>query len=169
VHNLDEWTIVGCFGRPHGIKGFITVHAFTEPRDNILSYKDWHIQTNQQLQVIKPLEITANDKHIIVKVDGYPEREDVAMLTNHNIMIKSSQLAKLPTGEYYWSQLIGMNVINQQMQLLGVVEEIIPTGSNDVLVVQGDKRHLIPYLPDDFVLKVDLSNNKIHVDWDADF
>ena len=131
MHNLSEWTVVGCFGRPHGIKSFITVHSYTNPRDNILSYKDWHIQLDNNLQCVNPTEIITREKCIITRVDGYDTRETVAALTNHNIMIHSSQLPKLPGGEYYWSQLIGLKVINQQLQELGVIEDILATGSNE--------------------------------------
>ena len=92
----------------------------------------------------------------------------MAALTNQNIMVKSSQLPILPDGEYYWHQLLNLKVINQDQKHLGVVTEIIPTGSNDVLVVRGDKQYLIPYLPEHFIMKIDLANNEIHVEWDLD-
>ena len=49
----EDWVIVGRFGRPHGIKGFVSVYSFTEPNDNILSYSDWHVFLNSQWQAIK--------------------------------------------------------------------------------------------------------------------
>ena len=108
--NFDEWTVIGCFGRPHGVKGYITVHSFTQQRDDILSYDDWHIQKDNQLQIIKPLDSIARDKYIITTVDKYDTREEVAALTNQNIMVKSSQLPILPDGEYYWHQLLNLKV-----------------------------------------------------------
>ena len=53
VDNSTDWVVVGRFGRAHGIKGFITVHSFTEPRDNILRYTDWHVYINKQWQPLK--------------------------------------------------------------------------------------------------------------------
>jgi 16S rRNA processing protein RimM len=62
-----------------------------------------------------------------------------------------------------------MKVINQQGQIFGQVVEVMPTGSNDVLVVQGEKRHLIPYLPGQFIIEINDESQTITVDWDMDF
>jgi len=169
VNNQENWIVIGRFGRPHGIKGFITVHSFSEPRDNILKYTHWHVHLNGQWQPIKLLCVEAHQKALIAQIEGYPERESVARLTNVDIAIEKEQLAPLQPGEYYWHQLIGMKVINQQGESFGTVTEILPTGANDVLVVQGEKRYLIPYLPGQFVIDVNDSLKTIVVDWDMDF
>lgn len=169
MSNQDNWIVVGRFGRPHGVKGFVTVHSFTEPRDNILRYDDWHAFINNKWQPIKLLNAEVQSKSIIAQIEGYPEREIVARLTNVEIAVHHAQLEELEAGEYYWHQLIGMNVINSKGDAFGKVTEIIPTGSNDVLVVQGVKRYLIPYLPGQFVLDVDSKQQLITVDWDVDF
>lgn len=169
MRNLDNWIVVGRFGRPHGVKGFVTVHSFTEPRDNILQYEDWYICLNNQWQAIKLSDVELLNKSIIAKVDGYPEREMVAQLTNVDIGIPQEKLEHLQSGEYYWHQLIGLNVVNLSGEDLGQVAELMATGSNDVLVVTGKKRCLIPYLPERYVLDINLDQQKITVDWDADF
>lgn len=169
MDNQAKWIVIGRFGRPHGIKGFVTVHSFTDPRDNVLRYSDWHVFMNNKWQPIKLLSAEVQDKSIIAQVEGYPERELVARLTNVEIAVQQEQLAELKPGEYYWHQLIGMNVINPKGESFGTVTEIIPTGANDVLVVEGEKRHLIPYLPDQFILNIDSSKRLITVDWDMDF
>lgn len=165
----SAWVVIGRFGRPHGIKGLVTVHSFTEPRDNIFRYHDWHIFINQAWQPIKLLHLDMNNKSILAQVDGYQEREDVARLTNIDIAINRNQLPELKQGEYYWHQLVGMQVVNQEGVAMGTVVEIMPTGANDVLVVMGEKRHLIPYLQGRHVLHVDDTHRIITVDWDTDF
>lgn len=169
MNSNDDWVVIGRFGRSHGIKGFISVVSFTEPRDNITNYVNWHAYINQEWQPLKLLHTEINHKFILVQVDGFAEREDVANLTNVNIAIQRTQLPALEAGEYYWEQLIGMEVINLQNILLGNVTEIMPTGSNDVLVVVGEKRHLIPYLLERNIIKIDESQRMITVDWDRDF
>lgn len=165
----EDWIIVGRFGRPHGIKGFVTVHSFTDPFDNILSYIDWHAHYNNCWQPVKLLSAQIHNKFIIAQIEGFSERESVAQFNNIDIAIQRAQLAPLQTGEYYWHQLIDMKVINQKGEDFGKVIEVMPTGSNDVLVVQGDKRHLIPYLPGQFIIKIDDHTRTITVDWDMDF
>lgn len=165
----EDWIIVGRFGRPHGVKGLVTVNSFTEPRDNILSYSDWFACINNCWQPIKVLSAQIHNKTIVAQIEGFPERELVAQLTNIEIAIHKDQLAPLAPGEYYWHQLVGMKVINQQGLSFGEVVEVMPTGSNDVLVVKGEKRHLIPYLPGQFVTHIDSTTRTITVDWDMDF
>lgn len=169
MSNQANWVVVGRFGRPHGVKGFITIQSFTEPRDNILRYTDWHVLLNNTWTPIKILSVEVHNKAIIAKVEGYPERELVACLTNVEIVVDKEQLAALEPGEYYWHQLVGMRVVNQKGDSFGIVTEIMPTGSNDVLVVQGEKRHLIPYLPDQFIIEINDGQKVITVDWDLDF
>ena len=169
MNNQANWVVLGRFGRPHGIKGFVTVHSFTEPRDNILRYTDWHAFLNNQWQPVKLLCIEVHNKTIIAQIEGYPDRELVSRLTNIEIAVQKEQLAELEPGEYYWHQLVGMKVINQQGIPFGVVTEVMPTGSNDVLVVQGEKRHLIPYLPGQFIMDINDTEKVITVDWDVDF
>lgn len=169
MNTNSDWVLVGRFGRPHGIKGLITIISFTEPRDNILRYTEWYAHIHQQWQPLKLLHLEMNNKFILAEVEGYLEREEVARLTNIDIAIKREQLPTLQQGEYYWHQLIGMQVVTQQGVALGKVIEIMPTGSNDVLVVEGDKRHLIPYLMDRCILEINDSQREITVDWDVDF
>jgi 16S rRNA processing protein RimM len=169
VNTVSDWIVIGRFGRPHGIKGFITVHSFTEPRDNILRYTDWHAYVNKQWQTLNLVRVEMNEKFILAQVEGYQEREQVAALSNIEIAVTRDQLLPLQEGEYYWHDLIGMKVVSQQGILLGTVKEIMPTGTNDVLVVAGDKRHLIPYLPGQFILDINSDQRLITVDWDVDF
>ena len=169
MSNQANWVVIGRFGRPHGIKGFVTVHSFTEPRDNILRYTDWHVFLNNTWQSVKVLSIEVHNKAIIAQIQGYPERELVTRLTNAEIAVQKEQLAELEPGEYYWHQLIGMKVVNSKGEPFGAVVEVMPTGANDVLVVQGEKRYLIPYLPGHFVIEINDSQQLITVDWDLDF
>lgn len=169
MDEVVDWVIIGRFGKVHGIKGLITVISFAEPRDNILNYTHWHARINHQWQPLDITHVDVTNKHILVQIKGFSEREQVASLTNIDIGIRKEQLPDLATGEYYWHQLCGMQVVNQQGDTLGTVLEILPTGANDVLVVEGDKRHLIPYLPGRYVISVDPGKGQIVVDWDPDF
>ncbi len=170
--NLDtntDWLVIGRFGRPHGIKGFITVVSFTEPRENILNYTHWHVGSNNQWQPLNVLQTKVNNKFILAQVEGYAEREQVARLTNVEIAVKREQLQALKPDEYYWHELMDMSVVTKQGRVLGVVSEIMATGSNDVLVVLGEGRYLIPFLPEDVILEIDSRKRLITVDWDPDF
>lgn len=169
MNKSPDWVVIGRFGRTHGIKGNIIVHSFTEPHDNIKQYAPWFAFINRQWQPIKLIHIDVKAKHIIAQVEGYETLEQVAALTNVDIAIERERLAALPADEYYWHELIGMKVVNKAGENFGEVSAILPTGSNDVLVVQGEKRHLIPYLLEQFVVEIDRDKRLITVDWDIDF
>lgn len=164
-----DWVIIGKFGRPYGIKGLVTVVSFTEPRENIINYTDWQAYVHGIITPLTLVEVKITNKYILTKVEGYINREDVAQLTNIEIAIEPHKLALLKNGEYYWHELIGMQVFNLQKNPLGVVTEILPTGANDILVVMGDKRRLIPYIPNKFVQEINKIEGSITVDWSIDF
>lgn len=105
---------------------------------------------------------------IVVKVPGCETREQAKQYTNQEIYISTDQLEQLESDEYYWSDLIGLKVINKEGITLGVIDSILATGANDVIIVKGEHEHLIPYIKDS-VLDIDLSNKQVTVDWDPDF
>lgn len=163
---MKDWVCIGKFGRVHGVNGHIKIYSFTDPMDNFILYEPKYACIENQWQKINFEDVIVKNKFILAKVKNYNSREEIAKLVNVDIAIKDEQLPKL-TNEYYWHQLIGLKVVNQENTLLGTVSEIMPTGSNDVLVVTGsNKRHLIPYRPE-VIIKID--NNEIVVDWDSEF
>lgn len=169
MNKLTDWVIVGRFGRTHGIKGNVVVNSFTEPHDNITRYREVFCYLDHQWQPIKWLNIEVKNKNIIAQVKGFETTELAAALTNADIAIAREDLANLPDGEYYWHELIGMTVTNLQGIQLGKISAILPTGSNDVLVIEGEKRHLVPYLLNQFVMQIDREQQQMTVDWDVDF
>lgn len=165
----EHLIVIGRFGRPHGVKGLISVQSFTDPKDNILSYSNWQVHIDNQWQPLNVLRIEVHNKAILVLIENFENREIAARLTNAEIAVCRDQLPELADGAFYWHELIGMNVINAEGIAFGSVIEVMPTGANDVLIVQGAKRHLIPYVPGRFILEISKENNRITVDWDVDF
>ena len=169
MDNDTDWIVIGRFGRPQGLKGFVRVISFTEPQHNIVSYAPWYIKPHGALQPLKLLAVETHNKFILAQVEGYSQREEVALLTNTDIVIQRTKLPILIPGEYYWHELIGMKVETKEGLLLGDVVEMLSTGSNDVLVVVGEKRHLIPYIVDEFIMQINDEDRVITADWDPDF
>ncbi len=161
--------IVGKLVGIYGIKGWIKVISYTDPLENILSYKPWLLNDKGHWREIVLLQGKRHGKGLIVQLAGYETPETARLLLGMEIAINRSQLPTLPPGEYYWMDLEGMTVINQANITLGQVTEVLATGANDVLVIQGEKRHLVPFLKDQTILAVDMENKLISVEWDADF
>jgi 16S rRNA processing protein RimM len=166
---LSSIVVVGRMGSPHGVKGWAHIQSFTEPTGNLLGYKTWYLKLSGKWCVVIQ-EARLQGGSIVARLQGYDSREAVAKLVNTEIGVDKSEFPRLVAGEYYWSELIGLKVLTTTDVLLGTVESLLETGSNDVLVVQGDKKqHLIPYIPDEYVLRVDLTAGIIEVAWDPEF
>lgn len=166
MNKESDWVILGRLGRPQGLKGFIRVISFTEPESNILDYLPWHIQKKDHWIPLQVDNFQVQNKTILVKIEDYTEREAVAELTNCNIGVLREQLPNLLAGEFYWHELQNMTVQNKEGIVLGQVTQIMPTGTHEVLVIEGKKHHLIPYVPEIYILEVDPVQRQIIVDWD---
>jgi 16S rRNA processing protein RimM len=115
-------------------------------------------------------------KGVVACLEGINDREQAQMLTNCDIGILAEQMPTLAQGEFYWRDLIGCEVLNLKGYNMGCVEQILETGSNDVLMVKanandafGKTERMIPFLPQQFICEVKLSEKHIVVDWDPDF
>lgn len=158
--------IVGVFG----VRGWCKVFSHSRPREQILSYTQWYIGQDKNRQVVTLQEGKVHGEAIIVKLDGIDDRDQAAALKGSNIWITPSQLERLESDEYYWRQLIGLEVIDQAGVLLGKVDGLIETGANDVLLVKaGKQEHLIPFIMDQVVTKIDIETGQMSVDWDIDY
>lgn len=177
-----------------GVRGWLKVFSDTKPRENIVQYKNWMIgkpgreaaAAGLDWREVKLLEGKRHGKNVIVRLDGVDTREQAADLVGYQIAVSKSQLPDLPKGEYYWSDLIGLEVVNTAGVTLGAVQRLMETGANDVLVVdrQGQATAdleadseansaaaeiLIPWVLDHFVVEVDVAARRILVDWEEDY
>ncbi len=166
TENADDYITVGKIGASYGVKGWVKIHSFTEPVTNIIEYSPWYLKEGQDWKLTQIVDGRAHGKGLIAKFTGYDSPEQAAALTGKVIAIKRLQLPSLEKNEFYWSDLEGLTVINQDEKTLGTVAYILETGANDVLVVKSDKEHAIPYLPGSVVLSVDLVKREIRVQWD---
>ena len=160
---------IGRFGAPYGVKGWVKVHSFTDPIDNIFTYQPWLAKLGKKWQEIKLTDFRKHNKGLIVAIAGCDNRDTTVLYRNATIAVKRAQLPSLNTGEYYWTDLKDLMVHTVTGDELGKVNYIFATGANDVLVVKGKREYLIPYLQDSVIKTIDLQSGKIIVDWDANF
>ncbi len=152
----------------HGVRGWVKVHSYTRDHLDILEYDHWRLRLTGAWREIEVQEGRPQGRGIVVHLKGVDDRDQAATLVGADIAIPRAQLPRLKKGEYYWSQLEGLRVTNLQGVELGRVSHLFETGSNDVLVVVGEREYLIPYLPD-VVRNIDLDAGTVQVDWDTDF
>ncbi|SFV86287.1 16S rRNA processing protein RimM [hydrothermal vent metagenome] len=144
------------------------IFSHTNPRENILTYKPWHIEVSEQWQTLEFTNGRVQGKTIVAKIKEIDNREQARDLIGTDIYIEKSQLPKLDGGKHYWKDLIGLEVIGKTGFAFGKVENLMDTGSNHVIVVRGEKEYWIPYV-EPFLIETNLKEQKITVDWDENF
>lgn len=170
-----DYLVIGKLGAAHGIRGWLKLHSYTEPPENILSYRSLAIDSDQGLQQIEILESQKQGNGFIARIKACDDRDATRFYTGRELFLKKEALPALEQNEYYWHQLEGLRVISTGGDDLGVVDHLLATGANDVLVVRPDaqsidqEERLIPYVREKFVRKVDLTQQEIVVDWDKDY
>lgn len=164
----SDLIIVGRLGAPYGLKGWQRLHSFTDPVDNILGYRDHLLwQVNQNWQALAVEAIKADEKGYLIKLKSIDSPETAKLYSNVPLAIAREHLPKLKSDEFYCSDLIGLNVIDQNGRDLGKIADIMATGNNDVLViVKENKRQLVPYLSS-VIAQVDLQKGQVKVNWEG--
>jgi len=171
----SQETVIGQITSVFGVKGWLKVYSYTDPKDGILEYRHWTLVHNGHRMAAKLEEGRRQGQGIVVRLKGVDDREAARPYSGADITVPTAELPKLPAGEYYWHQLEGLTVFTINSECLGKVDHLIETGSNDVLVVCAtdasidQRERLIPYLPDQAVSIVSLGEGSITVDWDPEF
>lgn len=167
--------VLGKIVSVHGVRGAVKVYSHTDPLDNVLDYAEWSLNRGSEQRTVSVLGGRVQGRVLVVNLKGIDDRNKAEELVDFEISIASDALPELEDGDFYWHQLEGLQVVNQEGQLLGKVDHLLETGSNDVMVVKpcagsvDQRERLLPYLPGQFVIKVDLETQVMQVDWDAEF
>jgi 16S rRNA processing protein RimM len=156
--------IVGLFG----VKGWVKVHSYTEPRQALLDYRDWLLGREGAWRRFELVEGRQHGKGIVARLQGIEDRDAAAELLGSDIGVDRDTLPEAEEGHYYWADLEGLTVLHKDGTELGTVAYLMATGANDVLVVDGPVERLIPFVPGTVILDVDLADGVIRVDWEWD-
>ncbi len=130
LQSIDEFVVVGRLGGAHGIKGWLKVASFTEPRNSLLDYSPWYVRSGSDWQERKVLEARPQGKGLVVHLDKIHDRDQALTLRGVEVAIHCSQLPRLAYDEYYWADLIGLEVVTTDNVRLGQIAEMMATGAN---------------------------------------
>ena len=165
--SADEQLALGYISAVHGIKGWVKVHSWTRPMEAILDYQPWLL--GEDKRPVKIADGRKQGKGLAALLPGFKDREQAATLVGLQIFVRRDQLPATDEDEYYWSDLEGLGVHTTKGEVLGRVERLMETGANDVLVIRGEREHLVPFIQGQYVTRVDLEAGLIEVDWDPEF
>lgn len=166
----DRLVVVGKIVGLSGVQGWVKLESYTEPRMSIFAYQPWLLGTGAEGKEVSGAHGRAQGKGMIAALPGITDRDAAAALVGVEIRVSRALLPAPKCGEYYWTDLEGMEVVTLDGAALGRVSHLFATGANDVLVTRdGERERLIPFVQEQFVHKVDLEAGRITVDWDPDF
>ncbi len=161
--------VLARIGAPHGLRGSLKVYSYTSPVENIINFKNWWLDEGAKLSCREVKSIHQHDKYFIVNLEGINSREQAQLLVTKEVKVLRSELPQIATNEYYYSDLENLAVYNLQQEYLGTIANCFTTGANDILeIVQGDKQIFVPFIMDQYVMNVDLSQRRVLVDWAVD-
>lgn len=163
----SAFLVIGKLRRPHGVIGEIMMEIITDFPQHINVGNTVFIGEERKKFCIR--ELREHRNQLLITFDGIDSREDVNQLTNNYVYIPTNEVQKLPEGEYYHHELLGIRVFDEQNKELGKLVDILETGANDVYVIQpGDKSGysgkeiLLPAIKD-VILEIDLISRRMVV------
>lgn len=160
---------MGRIAAPYAIRGWIKVQPFTEYLDSLLDYPVWRLGKKTGWQEYRVLDARIHSNSLIAQLEGVNDRSQAEALQGLEIAVARGELPEAEEDEYYWDDLIGLDVVNLDGVNLGKVAGLLETGAHDVLKVEeGERQRLIPFT-EPIVVEVDLKAGRIKVDWGADY
>ena len=157
-----QYIIIGRVSGLHGIKGNLRIHYYNETRSDFLSYRKIYLKDRDgHLQPFEIQEARIHKKFISARLKGCEGIADAEKFIGALVMVKRENLPPLGEGEYYWFEIIGMDVVTDDGRSLGKVETILPTGSNDVYLVQGSGREWLIPATEEVIVRVDRDKGQI--------
>jgi 16S rRNA processing protein RimM len=169
-----EPVVVGRIAGAYGVLGWVRVVSFTEPPENLLSYRPWMLDGPGGWQAVTPATSRPHGAGFVVQLRDLSSRDQAQALAGRLIAVPRAALPDLDTNvEYYWRDLIGLEVFDTEGRHIGRVDHLVATGAHDVLAIEpaaaapaqsGAHQLLVPFLRQ-FVPVVDLERGRVVVDW----
>lgn len=152
---------------PFGIKGWVKIQPYGDAA-GLSAYRAWWVESEGGWVRHELETAQVHGEAVAAKFVGCDDRDRAAGFRGREVAVPRSEFPKPAENEFYWADLVGLRVVNTAGEDLGVVARVFETGANDVLVVEGDRERLIPFI-ESVVQQVDLAGRTIRVDWDLDF
>lgn len=167
----SDIVVLGKVADPYGIRGWVRLHAFG---DDPLSWADMPVWLlgwdGEAWREAKLKGMRSHADGFVVLFEGVDDRTSAEGLKGMLVGAPKSALPATEEDEYYWADLIGLEVVNTAGEFLGRVDSLVETGANDVLSVMGDdgSKRLLPFVGA-VVLAVEKEAGRIRVDWGSDW
>lgn len=161
---MTKYLEIGQVVNTFGIQGMVKVNPFTDDIKRFDKLKTIYIQNKKGIKEYEVQEVKYHKNMVLVKLKGIDNPEDADLLRQSYLLVDREKEEPLEDGVYYIVDLLGLEVYTDENQLLGTLEDIYNTGSNDIYVVKNQlgKQILLPGISD-VIKKVDLEAKRIVV------
>jgi 16S rRNA processing protein RimM len=153
---------------PFGVRGRLRIQPYTAAVGNLKYYATWWMGHEGSWKPHAVLSAEVHGRSLIAALENCADRDTAAGFSGWDVAVPRAALPQTAENEFYWADLIGLDVVNDEGQALGRVTDMLRTGANDVLVTQGDRERMIPFIAD-VIRAVDPDAGVIRVDWGADY
>ena len=167
---IDDPVELGRLNGAWGSAGWVKVYSLTDPPEQIFEYQPWRIPGPPGLLHIQ--QWRRQGPRLVVRLEEIKNRDQAEALQGTRLVVDRTDLPQAEDGTWYWHDLIGLEVVNREGQLLGLVKGLFDAGAHDVLEIRRDHSKadlLVPFVPGHFVDEVDLTAGRILVDWKPDW
>lgn len=160
---------MGRIAAPHGVRGSIKVVPFTESPAALTGHSRWWIGRNGAWKEVEVSEAAVHGTAVVARFSGCTDRDSAASLRGNEVAVPRDALPEAGPNEYYWADLIGLEVVNAEGKSLGTVTSLFSNGAHDVMRVgAGKKERLVPFVGA-VIRNVDLGRGRIEVEWGFDW
>ncbi len=159
----EDLIVIGRVSRPHGVKGEIRIEYFNPEDPHFFShyYMIYLQREGEPPRPYRPIKVRPHKKFILATLEGVRTKEEIEGLRGDWVLVDPTELPPLGDDEYYWYEIVGMQVFTEKGGHVGEIKEILPTGGNDVYVVRkGKKEFLIPAIKD-VIVEIDKDARKM--------
>jgi 16S rRNA processing protein RimM len=161
--------VLGRIAAPHGVKGWVKIAPFTAAPGALAEHRRWWLGRDGEWTEVEVAEAHVRGGKLVARVTGCTDRDAAGRLRGREIAVPRDVLPEAGPGEYYWADLVGLEVVNREGASLGRVTNVFSTGANDVLRVgEGRRERLLPFVAT-VIRRVDLAGRRIEVDWGLDW
>ncbi len=155
---------MGKIVKTHGLKGRVKVFSYLESPGLLESVDEIYIQPQKSQERsfgLKRAQIKGNCFYL--ELEGVDSIDKAEALIGLSVLVPAEKMGRLAEGEYYWQQLMGLDVVTEEGRFIGTIAEIFPTGSNDVFVCRGGEKEILLPAIEDVVRKIDLGKGMVTV------
>ena len=156
--------VIGEIVKTRGLRGCLKVLCYVEINNTFVELEFVYIEISSGQKsrfVLRKIDVSG--KILFIELEGIPDVESAQALVGCKVFLPESMQEKLPEGEYYWREIIGLDVYNEEGKYIGRIESVFPTGSNDVYVCKGEEKEMLLPAIAEVIRQIDLNRRVMTV------